>query len=263
MYLCYMDESGSTGIDLDNKIQPFFVLVGIIVADKEWHKINDYFEQEKIKICPELKNAEIHTNELFNSNPKSVFYKNYWKDNLVILEKLVNLISKLHIIITTSVIDKRDYKKHFGNNIIVDPYLYSFAISYHEFNNLLIDLNDYGIIFCDEIKNMEKSLDVLYPKLKIENRNIIEKTYYIDSKKNNFIQIADICSFYINKYHCITQNNYIKGNEKIEHCLKMYDKLFNTIFPNVKDINISLDNYDNYFEQKNVQGAIFENPLGS
>lgn len=248
MYLMYTDESGNTGTDLDNKEQPFFVLVGIVVNDKCWHKTNDYFEQEKIKICPDLKNIEIHTNELFNSNPKSVFYKNHWKDNLAILEKLVDLISTLQIMITLSIINKKDYKKHFGNNIIVDPYLYSFAISYNEFNKLLIELNDYGIIFCDEIKNMEKSLDILYPKLKIENKNIIEKTFYMDSKKNNFIQIADICSFYINKYYCITQNNYVIGNEKIEHCLKMYHKLFDNIFPSFKTIDVSLNNYDNYFK---------------
>ena len=45
---------------------------------------------------------------------------------------------------------------------------------------------------------MEQSLEFLYPKLKIDNKNIIEKTFYLNSKKNNFIQIADICSFYIN-----------------------------------------------------------------
>ena len=130
MLLMYMDESGSTGIDLYNKAQPVFVLVGIIVKDCDWHDINDTFEKEKIKICPDLKNFEIHTNELFNSHPKSVFYKNYWKDNFKTLEKLVDLVSTLNIKIATTIICKKDYKTHFGNNIVVDPYLYSFAVMY-------------------------------------------------------------------------------------------------------------------------------------
>ena len=47
MYLMYLDESGSTGLDLDNKNQPYFVLAGVSVKDAKWHEINDYFEQEK------------------------------------------------------------------------------------------------------------------------------------------------------------------------------------------------------------------------
>lgn len=101
-------------------------------------------------------------------------------------------------------------------------------------------------MFCDELQKMQKSLEVLYPKLKIENRNIIEKTFYLNSKKNNFIQIADICSFYINKYHCIIKNNSTMDSFKKEHCLRMYEKLSKK-FGNIKN-NINLNDFDNYFE---------------
>ncbi len=246
MYLIYIDESGSTGNDLDNKNQPFFVLSGICIEDKKWHTINDYFEQEKIKICSDLKNIEIHTNELFNSNPKSFFYKNYWKDNFIILEKLVDLIASLDIKITNAVVNKKNYKKHFGNNIIVDPYLYAFAILYNGANKALVEVNDYGIIFCDEIKTMEKSLEILYPRLKTENKNIIERTFYLNSKQNNFIQIADICAFYTNKYNCIIKNNFTMNPFKKDHCLKMYSKLYQK-FGNYNG-NIDLNNFDSYFK---------------
>lgn len=245
MKLLYLDESGSTGTDLDNPAQPFFVLTGVCVKEKSWHTINDYFEQEKIKICPDLKNFEIHTNELFNSNPKSHFYKNYWKDNFTILEKIVELISWLDIKVMNMVVYKKTYKKHFGNNIIVDPYLYSFAILYKKFNDILSKYNDYGIVFCDELKKMEDSLEILYPKLKIENKNIIEKTFYLNSRKNNFIQIADVCSFYINKNNCIKKNTYSMDEYKREHCVKMYEKLSKIMGQNIE--NIELNNFDNYF----------------
>lgn len=245
MKLLYLDESGSTGTDLENKQQPFFVLAGVYVEDKNWHSINDYFEQEKIRICPDLATAEIHTNELFNSTPKSIFYKNYWKDNFIILEQLISLVSSLDIKVINATIYKKAYKKHFGNNIIVDPYLYSFAIIYHNFNNTLFNLKDYGIIFCDELKKIESSLEILYPRLKVENKNIIEKTFYLNSKKNNFIQIADLCSFYINKYNCIKRNMHTLDTFKSEHCIKMYQKLSKILETNSQII--SLDNLDNYF----------------
>ena len=66
MELMYLDESGSTGLDLDNKNQPFFVLAGVSVSDNNWHKIKNFFETEKNKIYPDFKNFEIHTNELYN-----------------------------------------------------------------------------------------------------------------------------------------------------------------------------------------------------
>lgn len=226
-------------------INLFFVLAGVCVTDHNWHKINDYFEKEKIEIYPEFKNIEIHTNELFNSNRKSPFYKNHWKDNFRILEKLVDLITNLEIRISDVVVYKKAYKGHFGTSIIVDPYLYSYAVLYKYFNNFLEKHEDYGIVFCDELRKMEDSLEILYPRLKIENKHIIEKTFYLNSKKNNFIQIADICSFYINKYNCIKRGTFTMDSFKKEHCIRMYEKLSKK-FGSYID-NVDLSSYDTYF----------------
>lgn len=245
MELIYLDESGSTGLDLDNNQQPFFVLAGVSVLDKNWHKINDYFEQEKIKIYPDFKNVEIHTNELFNSNSKSYFYRNDWKYNFEILEKVVNLISTLDITLSSATLYKPQYKNLFNNNAI-DPYLYAFVIAYTQFNDYLKNKNDYGIIFCDELKKMETSLENLYPKLKNDNKNIIEKSFYLNSKKNNFIQIADVCSFYINKYYCIMHKKSTMDSFKQQHCINMFNKL-SKIYGNGSK-QIPLDTFTNYFK---------------
>lgn len=247
MELFYLDESGSTGLDLDNRNQPIFVLASVQVNDKNWHQINDYFEKEKQKIYPDFKSVEIHTNELYNSNPKSHFYKNDWQYNFKILEDIVNLISKLDIKVSFSVVVKKIYKKHFGNNIIVDPYLYSFAVTYANLNNYLSKNNSYGIIFCDELKSMEDSLEIMYPNLKKDNKNIIERTFYLDSSKNNFIQIADVCSFYINKYLTICQNTSTMDNFKKDHCIRMYHKL-SKIFIGDTFKEIKFEDFDKYFK---------------
>lgn len=247
MELIYLDESGSTGLDLDNKNQPIFVLAGVIVSDKNWHMVNDYFENEKQKIYPDFKNIEIHTNELYNSNPKSYFYNNNWEYNFKILEDIVDLISRLDIKLSSAVVVKKIYKKHFGNNIVVDPYLYSFAITYKKLNKYLSMQNSYGIIFCDELKSMEDSLEILYPNLKKDNKHIIERTFYLDSKKNNFIQIADVCSFYINKFLTIYQKTSTMDNFKKEHCIRMYNKL-STKFIGDTFEEIKLEDFDGYFK---------------
>lgn len=225
MHLIYLDESGSTGLDLDNIYQPFFVLAGIIVEDNKWHDINNLFEQEKINIYSDFKNLEIHTNELFNSNKKSAFYKNDWKYNFQILEKLVDLVSTLDIKLIYSIIHKPSYKDLFITNHCIDPYLYSFSLLYEDFNTILLNKNDLGIFLCDELQNLENDLNLLYPRLQVQNNTIIEKTFYLNSKNNNFIQIADICAFYINKYNCIKKNNSNMDPFKKKHCIDMYNKI--------------------------------------
>lgn len=111
MQILYADESGSTGTDYDNKQQPIFVLGGVVVDENKWHEINNKFNEEKVKILPILKEREIHTNELFNSSKKSVFDQYDWKDNLKVLEKLVDLVEKLDIKFTYIAIDKKEMKK--------------------------------------------------------------------------------------------------------------------------------------------------------
>lgn len=230
MYLIYLDESGNTGMDLKNKQQPIFVLAGICIKDNLWHKINNTFEEEKIKIYSDFKNYEIHTNELFNSNRKSPFYKNYWKDNLIINEKIAELISKLEIKVIFDVINKQTYRKKYKSNLNIDPYLYSFNKIYTSFNEKLKNYSNYGIFLCDELNNMENNLNIIYPNLKILNKNIIEKVFYLNSKENNFIQIADFCSFYINKYHCLKNNLSTMDDYKKEHCLKVFNIISKCFF---------------------------------
>lgn len=51
MYLMYVDESGNTGTDLDNKQQPLFSLTGIVLKDEDWYEINNAFYKKKLKFA--------------------------------------------------------------------------------------------------------------------------------------------------------------------------------------------------------------------
>ena len=236
MYLMYVDESGSTGTDYENNQQPIFCLAGICIQDSKWQDVNNVFEREKIKIYPEFKENEIHASELFNASKSSIYKKYSWSENLKALEKIVDLIISLDICIYYTVIDKKDFKGYisnkFNNSIKLDPYLYAFGNIYYSFNENLEELDSYGIIFSDEIQSVTQSLELLYPKLKEDNTRIIEKSLYLDSKKNNFIQMADVCALYLNKYKCV-RLGYHKYNEiKEEHCIKMYHKIEKKIVSN-------------------------------
>lgn len=253
MYLMYIDESGSTGTDYNNEQQPVFSLAGICVEDCKWHAINNKFEQEKIKIYPEFKNYEIHATELFNASKKSPFKKYSWQQNLKALEKIVDLITSLDITLYNTTLDKQGFKKHisskFCNSIKLDPYLYAFGNMYYSFNENLSFLDSYGIVFTDELQSVSDGLELLYPKLKEDNPQIIEKSLYLDSKKNNFIQIADVCALYFNKSRCIREQYHTYNDIKTQHCLNMQQKLLSKITTLPTFIRPhTLDDIDNLFK---------------
>lgn len=234
MYILYADESGHTGTDYESTSQPIFSLSGIAINDADWYDLNHIIEDEKIKICPELKNHEIHATEIFNPKKDSAFFKYSLENNLEIMEKLIDLIVRLNIPIFLSAIDKSKYKEYLtaklGSGIKIDPYIYSFIFLSINYNKFLIDKNSNGMIFLDENKNMTDKLDNIYKKLLLddfecETNNIIENSLFLQSHKSNFIQLSDICNFYINKYLCITKYDLVKNPLKKSHCLNMYEKI--------------------------------------
>lgn len=229
MYILYADESGNTGTDYDNKQQPIFVLAGVLINDDKWHDINNYFNKRKIEILPILENTEIHTNELFNSSKKSVFNQFDWHDNFSTLEKLIDLILELDISVYFVAVDKKPFKRGvnrvFNNTLKIDPYIYSFGLLYDNLSTILSNKNQKGIMFLDDILTIPSRLHDIYPILSKNNSTMIEEAMFIKSQNTNFIQIADIFAFYIEKHYSLTKGYKNYGDEKEKHCLNMYEKL--------------------------------------
>ena len=87
------------------------------------------------------------------------------------------------------------------------------------------------MIFLDDILTIPKQLHNIYPMLSKNNNIMIEEAMFIKSENTNFIQIADIFAFYIEKYLSISKGYKKYGIEKQEHCIKMYNKLIKKINP--------------------------------
>lgn len=58
-----------------------------------------------------------------------------------------------------------------------------------------------------------------------DTNNIIEKALFLESSSSNFIQLVDVCNFYINKYYSICFFDAIKNPIKKQHCIDMYNKI--------------------------------------
>lgn len=247
MYIMYADESGNTGSDLDNKKQPIFVLSGILVETNKWHHINDYFNRKKIEILPILKNTEIHTTELFNSSKKSVFRQFSWQENFKTIEKLIDVISELDINVYYIAIDKKWFKKGvntiFNNSLEIDPYIYSFEKLYNNVSQILYESGNNGIIFLDDMLSIPSKLHNIYPTISQNNHTIIEEAIFVNSQNTNFIQIADIFAFYIEKYLSINNNYKTYDDIKQKHCLDMYKKLSKKINTDASEFIKNIDSF--------------------
>ncbi len=240
MKILYADESGNTGTDFDNKQQPIFVLGGVLVKDTCWHEINWLLDDRKTNIDPYFEKNEVHTNEIFNSKKKSYFGKNDWHKNLKILEKLVDLVSSLPLEFQYVAIDKKIYKKElkekYGELVKIDPYLYSFSKLYSSTCKNMKKENTNSIIFLDKLIKFDKELLDFFPVIhKKYADNIIEYPLFLDSDSTNYIQIADILSFYVNKYYSIKNGYQLYSEEKEKHCLAMFNKLSNHIITGIKN----------------------------
>lgn len=142
---------------------------------------------------------------------------------------MVDLIIELDIEFSFVAIDKKNFKvfsqQNYGKFIKLDPYFLAFTVLYNEFSTKLEKHNDKGIIFLDEILDIPNALNKIYPKLAENNNTIIEKALFLKSKDTNFIQIADVLTFYVCQYLNLT-NGYKKCSDfKKNHCIENYKKI--------------------------------------
>ena len=98
-------------------------------------------------------------------------------------------------------------------------------------SDILVKHNNKGIIFLDNILTIPSTLHNIYPILSQNNNTMIEEAMFLNSKNSNFIQIADIFAFYIEKHFSISKGYKKYSATKEEHCLNMYNKLNTLINP--------------------------------
>ncbi len=239
MYILYADDSGNTGTDYENKDQPVFSLAGWIIETNNWNELNEHIIRMKKEIIPEVYNVEIHTTDIFNGkkdkNGTFDFRKNGLEGNFNILDKLVDMAISLNPKILAFVV-RKDKLKHycrikFDMKIKIDPYLIAFPYLSKYFDEFLIKNNANGLIFLDEQEKMVDNIDSILSILRInteENnlqiKNIVERAVFLNSFKSNFIQIADLFNFYINRYKSIEEGRIPTENKK-EHIIRNYNKI--------------------------------------
>lgn len=210
MYLIYFDESGNSGTNLADPQQPVFVLGALIVPETTWQAVEADLENclNQYVPPPRSRSFEVHAGDLRQGTGdfKGVSVAN----RLAIRDEWLRVAGKHGLRFFYRAITKSRYERWmratFGQNILVNPHLAAFPLVAQVVNNYLrsVSSDALGIIISDDnrevVDDIERFLKLLRAAsgvLRLDR--IIEKGFFIDSKKSLLLQLADLCTLHARK----------------------------------------------------------------
>ncbi len=242
MYLIYFDSAGNTGTNYDDLQQPFYTMVGLVCHDLKWQSVDSNFTKIIDNYLPgrDKANFEVHAVELYRA-------KGVWRSLGIekcksLIYDLLDLLVKHDLKLVYCTLSKAQLKEiikesEFSLDHPSDMTLFFLSQMIEKFlrkqgsevlgmligdkekeieETLCDSLNHYrSLAFTDSIKEIEKSGAKTSFQL-IER--IIETIHFVDSHKSSFIQLTDLCTYFINRYYFKGQNTspYL---EKIKSCI--------------------------------------------
>lgn len=209
MHLIYIDESGNSGNNLSDPQQPIFVLGALVVPEIKWLALEDEIER---LITPFRQSSgvkfEIHAHEL--ARGEGCFKGVSLPERLKLRDDLLDLAAGHQLkFIYRSIIKKRFgrwLEKAYGGGVYINPHLAAFPLVAQILNGLLRKegSDTLGILIFDDNRevylDVEKSLALLRADpgiLRLDR--IIEKGFFIDSRKSLILQLADLCTYQARK----------------------------------------------------------------
>jgi len=205
MHLVYLDESGNTGNDLNNAQQPVFVLGALIVPETCWRDLEMDLESAIRRRFPALAAAgtEVHGGELRSGR---LHFKGIGISERLELRDEWLRIAQLHgLRFVYRAIEKARFQRwsiaSFGAGIQINPHVAAFALVARVVDEYLQSVSNeaLGMFISDDNKevvhDVEKSIRVLrVSEGELRLSRIIEKGFFIDSKKSRPLQLCDVCT---------------------------------------------------------------------
>lgn len=212
MNLVYIDDTGNTGLNLKDSQQPIFVLAAIVVHSSKWFAMEkEFYDILKGYFGKEL--PEDFELKAVNLRSGANYFKGLSMENrLAIRDRMFELLLSYEIPIIYRRIIKSKFEefceKQYGPGIKINPYVMALPFVCMEIDNYLKQKNpaELGMLIFDEQKESfneaEKSLKTLRldPNSLLKTTNLIEKGFFVDSKKSFALQLTDIVAFYARKY---------------------------------------------------------------
>jgi hypothetical protein len=210
MHLVYLDESGNSGGNLQDPQQPVFVLGALVVPETVWQSVERDLEAAVIRLWPlaEPDSVEIHGGDLrhgtgpFKGVPVAA--------RLALRDEWLSIGRRHGLPFIYRAIVKKRYEawmnRALGRSLLVNPHLAAFPLVAQVVNQFLRGRGDgaLGIFISDENHEVVGDLERFLRLLRVTPGalhldRIIEKGFFIDSKKSRLLQLADLCTLQVRK----------------------------------------------------------------
>lgn len=207
MHLIYLDESGQTGNNLRDPVQPVFVLGALIVPESVWLGLERDLHGaiEKHFPAPRPADFEIHATEI--SNPRKSHFKKFpIPQRLAFRDEWFRIAQKHGLkFIYRAIIKKRFLEwsqTSFGSGVSINPHVAAFPLVARVVDELLKTLpgSPLGIFISDEnhevVGDVEKAIRILRgTEGVLKLGQIVEKGFFIESEKSVVLQLCDLCVY--------------------------------------------------------------------
>lgn len=220
MYVGYIDDSGSTGENLNDPYSRFQVIGGPIIRDANYVNIEARLSARMGALVPEEQwdCFEFHAADLFHGNLEfEMDQTKRWQ----LIEDALNCLRELRVPIVYGAIDKAELNRKLYRT--ADPAQMAFDLylgSLKKWFDQIPVQPESGIIICDESrKDIRHAIQTSFRrnrrKPKLENsvpgfgpvgtvsglgNYLFDEIYFGESKSSCGIQLADICVFFISRH---------------------------------------------------------------
>jgi len=207
MHLIYLDESGQTGTNLKDTVQPVFTLGALIVPENCWLALEIDLQAaiEKSFPAPRPEDFEIHATEI--SNPRQAYFKQFPIAHRLDFRDDWFRIAQNHALkfVYRAISKKRfaDWSYNtFGSGVAINPHVAAFPLVARVVDDLLKSLPGapLGIFISDEnrevVGDVEKAIRFFRgAEGVLKLGQIIEKGFFIESEKSLVLQLCDLCVY--------------------------------------------------------------------
>lgn len=207
MHLIYLDESGQTGTNLRDTVQPVFVLGALVVPESVWLTLEKDLQAaiEKTFHAPRPEDFEIHATEI--SNPRNGYFKQFpIAHRLAFRDEWFRIAQKHALKFVYRAISKKRFQtwidNTFGAGVAINPHVAAFPLVARVVDDLLKSLpgSPLGIFISDEnrevVGDVEKAIRFFRgAEGVLRLGQIIEKGFFIESEKSLVLQLCDLCVY--------------------------------------------------------------------
>jgi len=210
MHFIYLDEAGNTGNNLNDAVQPIFVLGALIVPEQKWLKLEAELSAA-IDLSfppPRPDDFEVHGTELINARG---YYRNFpIGKRLYFFQSWLGIAQHNELVFFHRAIVKKRYAawlaSTFGAGVNINPHVAAFSLLAQVVDDYLHRLPGapLGIFISDENKqvvgDVEKSIRLLRgEKGPLRLERIVEKGFFIESDKSLPLQLCDLCTYAVRR----------------------------------------------------------------